>query len=264
MLHHIIAVWVYRHFWLSLVRADLRQRYRRSVLGLGWSLLQPLAMTATFCLVFSSILGNADWKHYAPYLLGGMCVWEFIRNSLTTGCTTFIRNEAYIRQCPLPVSIYPLRTVLGVAIHFLISLFVVVTLVSLLNWETGPIRVLWAVIPSVLMVIVFAWSVSTLAAFANVYFHDTQHIVDVGAQLWFFITPIIYMRSHLDNKQMGWVADLNPVYTYISLIRDPLVFDGHPIPTAEAYAHGASLTLVTFGLACGAIAWLHRKLIFQL
>lgn len=262
MLQQLQGVWTFRHFWLSLVRMDLRQRYRRSVLGIGWSLLHPLAMTAVFCVVFSSILGSSNWRSYAPFLLAGMSVWEFIRNSVTGGCVTFLRNEAYIRQCPLPCGIYPLRTVMGAAIHFMISLIVVVILLTLLNGNLNSVSILWAVLPSVVMVMLFAWAVATLAAFATVHFHDTQHLVDVGAQLWFFTTPIIYSRELLDNKGMGWVADLNPVNLFLELIRGPLL-TGEP-PSNELYVQGFVLTAVVLGLAFGTIAWLQRKLIFKL
>jgi len=262
MFDHLKAVWNYRHFWMSLVRMDLRQRYRRSALGIGWSLLHPLAMTAVFCVVFSSILGNSDWKTYAPFLLAGLSVWEFIRNSATAGCSTFIRNEAYIRQCPLPCGIYPLRTVMGAAIHFLISLSVVITLVTVLKGNTASLRVLWSVLPAIVLTIIFAWSLATLAAFATIYFHDTQHLVDVGAQFWFFITPIIYSRDLLDRKGLSWVADLNPVNLFLELIRTPLL-SGEP-PALTLYLQAMVLTGVMLGLAIGTIAWLQRKLIFQL
>ncbi|MFO0936069.1 MAG: hypothetical protein U0798_06080 [Gemmataceae bacterium] len=78
MIGHIQSVWAYRHFWMSLVKLDLRNRYRRSFLGIGWSLLQPLIMTAVFCVVFKE-LGGGSWRTYAPYLLCGMCIWDYIR-----------------------------------------------------------------------------------------------------------------------------------------------------------------------------------------
>jgi lipopolysaccharide transport system permease protein len=264
MLQHVSAVWKCRHFWLSLVRMDLRQRYRRSVLGLGWSLLNPLAMTAVFCLVFSNLMGNANWRDYAPYLLAGMSVWEFIRNSATLGCQTFIQNESYIRQCPLPYAIYPLRTVLGAAIHFLISLVVVVFLIAALQQSTAVFAVAWSVIPAVLLVGLFSWGVATLFGFATVYFHDLKHLVEVGSQLWFFITPIMYQRKMLDDKGVGWLADLNPVNLFIELIRTPLVEPGHPLPETGLYVQAVVLTAAVVGLAFGTIAWLQKKLIFQL
>lgn len=262
MTQHLRAVWTFRHFWLSLVRMDLRQKYRRSVLGMGWSLVNPLAMAAVFCVVFKDLMKVSDWQTYACYLIGGFAVWDFLRNSLLAGCGSFTRNESYIRQCPLPCGIYPLRTVMGTAIHFLIAVGVVVALVAVLTPSVAVLPGLAAAVPGILLAFVFAWSVATLAAFATIYFHDTSHLCEVGAQLFFFMTPIMYHRSVLDAKGLGWVVDLNPVNVYLELIRTPLVTGA--VPAAGLFAVGAVLSAVALGLACGTIAWLQKKLIFQL
>ena len=100
MIQHVTAVWKFRHFLMALVKLDLRQRYRRSVLGIGWSLLNPIAMTVVFTVVFSNLLGNGDPIGYAASVLDGMAVWGFLRDSRSIGCRCFMTNEAYIRQSP--------------------------------------------------------------------------------------------------------------------------------------------------------------------
>lgn len=271
MFQHLKAVWTFRYFWMSLVKMDLRSRYRRSVLGIGWSVLHPIAMSGVFCLVFSQIMDirgddwerfgyPAAWRGYAAFLLTGMAIWDFIKTSVTVGCHALMHNEAYIRQCPLPYGIYPLRTVMGTGIHFLISLVVVLVLVSLLKGSLSPFTMLWAVIPVVVMMFVFCWALATLAAFATVYFHDTTHLVEVGSQLMFFLTPIMYTREKLGSIE--WLADLNPVVVFLELVRTPLVYG--QIPDAPVYLQGLALTLGAAGLAFGTIAWLQKKVIFQL
>ncbi|HEY2787605.1 MAG TPA: ABC transporter permease [Fimbriiglobus sp.] len=262
MIRHVASIWSFRHFWMSLVRLDLRNRYRRSVLGIGWSLLHPLAMTVVFCLVFSKVLNQADWRNYAPFLLAGMAVWEFIRNSTTAGCSAFLQSEVYIRQCPLPYSIYPLRTVIGMGIHFLISLAVVVAMAGVLarGWNVFPAVLM--VLPGVVCCALFSWGVATIGAFVTVFFHDIKHLIEVGAQVFFFLTPIMYNRKLLDDKHMGWVADVNPVNLYLELIRTPLLTGQWP--TWNLLAVGVVLALITLALAAGAGAWLQKKVIFHL
>jgi ABC-type polysaccharide/polyol phosphate export permease len=262
MIQHLKQVWQFRYFWASLVRLDLRNRYRRSVLGIGWSLLNPLAMTVVFCIAFGGILGSADWRKFAPYLLGGLAVWEFMRGSVTQGCDAFVRAEAYIRQAPLPLSIYSLRTVLGTFIHFVISLALVVAAVVVLQDTYDVLPRLASVVPAILMLIVFCWSTATLAAFANSYFHDTKHLIDVVAQLLFFLTPIMYNPEVVVNKVGSWVIEYNPAAHFLMLISHPLVQGTEP--PAGLFLTTGSLTLGMFGLACCTMAWLQKRVVFQL
>src|SRR5438552_1821634 len=126
---HLGAVWRCRYFWLSLVRVDLRTRYRRSVLGLGWSLLQPLAMTGLFCLILRPLL-MPDWPlgFCVLFFLTGLAVWNYVVQVSVQGCLALIRGEAYIRQYPAPMAIYPLRTALNFGVHLLLVLGLVVPL----------------------------------------------------------------------------------------------------------------------------------------
>lgn len=260
MLSHLKAVWAYRYFWMSLVKMDLMTRYRRSVLGIGWSLLHPLAMTAVFCVVFSSLMNNGKWDEYAQTTLTAMAVWAFVRDTTLQGCFSLIRSEAYIRQVPLPYGIYPLRTMLSNLVHYLITLAVTVVVVAVLQGSPTPLLMLWAVLPAVLMTALFVWGTATLAAFATVYFHDVSHMMELGAQVLFFLTPIIYPKQSLGKMQ--WIADVNPVVPFIEMVREPLVKG--VLPDASVYAYAVALSTAAVGLAFGVIAWLQKKVIFHM
>jgi len=84
MLSYLSSIWDYRYFWFSLVQNDLKQRYRGSVLGMGWSLLHPIAMTTILCVVFGGIF-QQDYRFFGPFLLSGMTVWHFLTHSITMG-----------------------------------------------------------------------------------------------------------------------------------------------------------------------------------
>ncbi|QEL16107.1 ABC transporter permease [Limnoglobus roseus] len=262
MIQHLKQVWQFRYFWGSLVQLDFRNRYRRSLLGIGWSMLNPLAMTVVFCIAFGTIMGVADWRDFAPFLLAGLAVWNFIKESLLYGCDAFVRGESYIRQAPLPFSIYPLRIVLGTFIHFMISLVLVVVTVMVLKGSTDVLYRLVAVIPAVLLLVVFCWSIATISAFAGAYFHDTKHLVEIGTQLLFFLTPIMYKPTLVVEKIGPWMLDLNPAAQFLMVISHPLA-DGSPVPP-DAYFVLTTLTTALFGLACCTMAWLQKRLIFQL
>jgi ABC-type polysaccharide/polyol phosphate export permease len=274
MIERLTAIWKFRHFLFALVRLDLRLRYRRSILGVGWSLLNPIAMTVVFAVVFSQLLGGGRLDIYIPHLLIGMAVWGFLKEAATQGCRALINNESYIRQSPLPFEIYTLRTILGLGIHSFIALAVAVAVTILLR-ETalfappegtvrapGPHTVLWTLVPGIVLALFASWAVATIFAFINVYFQDTQHLLDVIAQILFFLTPIFYPRSVLDQKGLAWVVDLNPANLYLELIRAPML-SGEP-PGMSIYGSAVILTTVLVGMAAGTTVWLQKKVIFHL
>jgi ABC-type polysaccharide/polyol phosphate export permease len=260
MANYLAAIWRCRYFWLSLVKMDLRTRYRRSVLGMGWSLLHPIAMTTILSAVFYKLF-NMDISEYAPFLLAGLATWNYIVSVTSQGCHCFFQGESYIRQYPAPLAIYPLRTALGGTIHFVLALSVVLALAWYFR-GFGNLLSLVSLIPSLLLLFVFAWSTATLAGLANVHFQDTQHLTEVGFQMLFYATPIMYKAEQLHKTGLGWLVDYNPIVSILQLIRGPIL-DG-VTPSATTFAV-ASATVLTAALAAGwLLARQQRRLIFHL
>src|SRR2546427_6841092 len=127
MLKYLADIWRCRYFWLSLAKNDLQLRYRRSVLGIGWSLLQPLATTVVMCAVFHAIF-HMNVQDHGLFILTGLACWSYITSITIQGCQSYVQAESYIRQCPMPIAIYPLRTTLSTIFHFLIALLLVIAL----------------------------------------------------------------------------------------------------------------------------------------
>src|SRR5437588_4066496 len=132
MRKYLAEVWGHRFFWLSLVKMDLQLRYRRSMLGVGWSLLHPLASTLVLCFAFHELL-NQSVRDYAPYLMVGLAWWGYVSGVTIQGCQCFVDAESYIRQHSIPMAVYPLRTALGNMIHLLIGLAVVAVMIGWLK-----------------------------------------------------------------------------------------------------------------------------------
>lgn len=260
MTSYVAEVWRLRHFWLALVRNDLRSRYRRSMIGLGWSLLQPIAMTIIFCIVFSTLF-KMEIRTFAPYLLSGLIFWGFVAGSTMQGCQCFFVGESYIRQHRAPLAIHALRAVLSAEVHFLMGLVVVLVLV----WGThglGNLPTLPCLLPAMLLLLVFGWSLAVCMGVINVLFQDTQHLSEVGLQMLFYLTPIIYPADVLRQRNLGWFIDSNPLAAFMELIRAP-VLDAHlPSPTAIFVATVA--TLVATGAAALSLRWAERRIILYL
>ena len=260
MLAYAVSVWECRNFWLSLVVNDLQIRYRRSVLGVGWSMLHPLATALVLGSVFHVIF-HRPVREYLPYLLCGLGCWSYLTGVITQGCQTYIQSEPYIRQHPLPLAIYPLRTTLGTLIHFMIAMVLVAGLsLCLRGWDNMPnVGGLLLTLPVLLG---FGWSVGCVAGFVNVVFRDTQHVLDVAFQILFYLTPIIYPAEILDPTPVGRVAQYNPLTPFIDLVRDPVIY-GHSAEPMTWYAAIAITMLFSF-FACLSMGLQQRRVVLYL
>jgi lipopolysaccharide transport system permease protein len=272
MLDYLRSIWRCRYFWMSLVKMDLRTRYRRSVLGLGWSLLHPLAMTTVLCVVLGGVLGSGEpILSFGPFLMVGISLWSYIVTSAVVGCSSMFQGESYIRQFPAPLAIYPLRTTLGATIHFLIALAVVIVMASVFRLvdPRGPdsplVRqplALLSLLPSLVILFVFAWSIAVLTGFANVFFQDTQHLCDVGFQMLFYMTPVCYNAKLLRDRNLGFLVDINPLASFLELVRLPIL-QGH-MPALSAYLTAMVTAIVAAGCAAWTLSRKQHTLIFHL
>lgn len=260
MTTYLAGIWKLRYFWLSLVKMDLRTRYRRSYLGIAWSLLHPIAMTAVICTVFHKLLGQ-PLAEFGPYVLTGLCFWSFLMTATTQGCQCLFQGEPYIRQHPAPIAIYPLRVVLGGGFHFLLALCVVLVLRwGLRGFDNLPALI--TLLPALALMFLFGWSVAILTGFANAYFPDTQHLSEVGLQILFYGTPIIYPEDMLRNKGVGWIVDYNPMAAFIHILRAPILKGEFPSLLSVSVV-GVTVLIVST-LAALALVRNEKRIIFQL
>jgi lipopolysaccharide transport system permease protein len=259
---YVSAIWRCRYFWLSLVQMDLRTRYRGSWLGIGWSLLQPLAMSILLCVVFSK-LGRGDDIHvYGPYLILGMTFWSFLLNTTVGGCHCFKLAEAYIRQYPAPLAIYPLRTVLGFAFHFVLGLVVGVALTAVLHGLPN-LPVLLSLVPGLVLILLLGWAMALLAGLANVHFPDTGYFLEVAFQGLFFLSPIMFSKKMTARSpELIVVFRYNPLSYFLRLLRDP-VLEGHP-PSWRVFAGATVSVLLLAGLAVCLLRRLEGRVIYHL
>jgi ABC-type polysaccharide/polyol phosphate export permease len=264
MAAYLKDIWSYRYFWLSLVKIDLRARYRRSVIGIGWSLLRPVVMTIVLCAVFRRLFRPADVWDYAPYLLTGLACWDYITTATKQGCQCFFQGESYIRQHPAPIAIYPLRIALGETVHFFFALLVVLGLAWYAKGGFGSLPALASLLPTLLLLFALVWALALIAGFANVYFQDTQHLCDVVFQIVFYATPIIYYEQDLGvGGRLHWlVTHCNPLVPFLDLMRDPILRG--KVPSLDTYAAAAAALAAVGGVAAVLCARLERRIIFHL
>ena len=261
MVGYLGAMWRCRYFWLSLVKIDLRARHHGSTLGMGWSVLQPLGMSVIICAAFHSIF-QAPIQHFAPYLMIGMALWNFVLNSTLQGCQCFRSAEAYIRQYPAPLAIYPLRTTLGLGFQFVMALGAAFLITVVLNGLHNAV-VLITLAPSLVLILVLGWALAVLGGLANVRFPDTCHLAEVIFQGLFFLTPIMYPKEHLAaDHQLARLLSYNPLVVFLELLREPIL-EGHA-PSLNAYLGAALTVLLLVTVATFLLRRLERDLIYHL
>jgi len=260
ILGYLHATWQRRHFWFSLAKLDLKMRYHGSMLGVAWSLFQPLASTAIYCIIFGTIF-KADLRDYIPYLLAGLAGWTFIASSLVEGCDSLHKAEKYMRVYPAPIAIYGLRTLCSQAFHFLIILSIAL-ISSWLLLGVGNLAVLPALIPAFAVFVLFAWSVIMIFGIVDVYFPDNKHMMQILLQLLFYTVPIIYPPKLMSDSPLRAVIEHNPLNAMISLLRDPIV--NMQVPAATTWLVAVATTLCLFTIACVMIRKTERYLILYL
>jgi ABC-type polysaccharide/polyol phosphate export permease len=159
------------------------------------------------------------------------------------------------------LAIYPLRTVLGAAFHLVLGLLVAIALAWCMNGIGNPAALVGVLAVGPLLFI-FGWAVALLCGTMNVLFQDTQHLLEVGLQIAFYCTPIMYPPKVLRDRGLGWVIDCNPVTPFLEMIRQPIV-EGHVAPLGVV-AMAALYALLAAAGAAWLLAKFERRVIFYL
>ena len=217
----------YRELFGSLFRRDLRAKYKGSVLGLAWSLANPILLMLVYLLVFS-VLWKApatNLEHYWLFLLCGLPTWVFFATSLQAGSRSLLENANLIRKVRFPRQLVPLSNVATQLVSFGVMLAVVIVL-SLI-YVPHARGVVWLSIPLAALVVGLVAGMALAAASANAVFRDVEHIIAALLLPWFFLTPVLYsLESIPAAKSVDWVVTflryLNPVTPYVEGIRGAL------------------------------------------
>ncbi|GLZ32529.1 sugar ABC transporter permease [Lentzea sp. NBRC 105346] len=241
--------WEHRELWGHLGWQDIKQRYRRSVIGPLWITIS-MGTTALALGFLYSQLFNEDTATFLPYVTAGFVIWAFILGCVTEGTDVFISNEGLIKHLPAPITVHVLRLVWRQILFFAHNLIVYVVVLAIfftsLNhpYKMGndPLEkpgLGWSIlltIPGFALLALNAIWVSLLFGIISTRFRDIPPVVNSFINLVFFMTPIVWHAGVLNRVTAGqgdggnWrvlIAELNPVYHYVEVVRAPML--GHPI-----------------------------------
>ena len=240
--------WRYRELVWALAMKELKVRYKRSVLGFLWALLNPMLLMLVLTVVFSTIFG-ASIPHYAVFILSALLPWTFFSQSLAYGAESVVGNADLIKKVRVPKSIFVLAAVTSNMINLLLSFIPLILIVFAVG---QPFHATWAYLPvPMLALLIFTLGASFFFATANVFYRDVAHILQVILQVWFYLTPILY-KTELFPVKWRWLFKLNPVIFVINGFRLS-VYDGM-LPRLQSV--GASF-------ACGLLALVIGYSIFR-
>ncbi len=229
----------------ELVKRDIKLRYKGSLIGLGWSLLNPLATLAVFASVFSLLL-PLNIPNFAVFLYTGILAWTWFQSSWVAGTTSIVDGRELIRQPGFPPSILPIISLLSNLVHFILALPIL--LIFLLISDIGlPLTILY--LPIVLLVqLLMTACLSYFTAAVHVSFRDTSHLVNIFTLLLFYLSAIFYDVATLPVEVQPWFR-LNPIIHLLDAYRAILI-DGQP-PNL--------LALLVLALLSTAALWLSQR-----
>jgi len=235
----------YRQVISSFVNTSLKQRYRRSILGFGWSLLSPLLNYGVVAIVFSFTMRNAV-PNYFLYMFSGAVLFSFISATIGHSPGIMLSNEHYIKKIYIPKLVFVLNIVLVEFVNFLLG-FATLCFLGLI-FHKIEISAALSILPLLIgLSVLFLIGISIVISILTVFFRDIFHIIPVILQISFFATPILYEKSILPEKAQQLIY-FNPFYYFIESFRYPLYHQALPPFSYLITVTVLSLLSLAFGL----------------
>ena len=245
-------LWAYRELAYFLTWRDIKVRYKQTAIGVGWALLQPLAMMAVFTLFFGTLARMpSDGVPYPLFALAGLLPWQLFSRTLTESTNSLITDQRLITRVYFPRLLVPTASTLAAMVDFLIA---GVLLLGLMGWyrvAVGP-SLLW--LPAVvLLLLASALGVGFWLSALNVEYRDVMYAVPFATQLWLFLTPVVYPSSLVpDIWRLAYAC--NPMVGVVEGFRWALL--GHGTPPVAVMTVSALSAAV---LLCSGIVWFRRR-----
>jgi len=216
--------WRQRSLWGYLGWQDIKQRYRRSVLGPLWISISMGVIATAMGILYGALFGEPVHT-FLPYVATGLLIWNFINGCILEGSEVFIANEGLIRFLPAPISLHVYRLLWRQTLFFLHNLVIWVLLVIIFPQPLN-VSVLLAVPAFLLLMLNGGW-ITVLAGIVATRFRDIPPIIASLTQLLFFMTPIVWSYERLRSNPLSAYVELNPVMHFVEIVRQPLL--GQPI-----------------------------------
>lgn len=227
----------------ELVLRNLRVMYKRSTLGVLWSLLHPLLLMAVLTFVFASLFANAT-PHFALHAFTGLVFWGFFAQATVWAMSDFVHGGGVLRRVRVPASAFPVSSVATCAVNLFLTLPVILGIAAFEGHAIGPALVCLPL--AFVCVVAFTIGVALLLAAAAAYFADVIEMYRAGILAWMYLTPVFYPLEAIPERARAWLW-WNPVVPLLELFRRPVVHGEWPTAGLVAGAVGIAVATLVAG-----------------
>jgi len=250
----------YRELFFQLVSRDIKLKYRRSILGYFWSMLNPLLTMIVLTIVFSALF-RPDIPHFPIYVIIGQLLFNFMAGATSRSLGSVIGNAGLLKKVYVPKYIFTMATVTSELVTFALSLGAFIVLIIATNVPFSG-RYVFILIP-IVQLYIFCIGLGLFLAQATVFFRDTQHIWSVVTTAWMFLSAIFYPVEILPGRLYFLVTNFNPMYFYITMFRNFTI--GEPYMGSLALAiRGAIAAAAMLLLGLASFSYSKNKFILHM
>ncbi|MCM1523282.1 MAG: ABC transporter permease [Ruminococcus sp.] len=234
----------YKNLILYLAKTQISLKYRKSYLGLLWSLLNPLLTMVILTMVFSGMFKN-NIENFPIYLMCGRLIFEYNSEATKTAMNAVISNSSLIKKIYVPKYVFPLSSSIAALVNMFFSL-IALLIVMIATKLTLKWTMLFIWLP-MLYVFIFSTGLGLILASANVFFRDTKHLYGVFITLWMYLTPLFYPIESVSERTRS-VIEINPLYHFIKMFRGMMLDGVLPTFRENVICLSLGLVMVTIGL----------------
>ncbi|MCL4466318.1 MAG: ABC transporter permease [Chloroflexi bacterium] len=238
---HLVELLSYRELLRNFVARDLKVRYRNSVLGFLWCLVNPLLMMVVYTVVFTVLL-KSNIERFPVFILIGILAWNLNSTALTGAAASIVSNAGLVMKVYFPRELLPLSVVLSNTVNFVLALVTLFGMVLVFQVHLGPSLLMLPVI--LLVQVIFCSGVAFLLSTLTVFYRDVEIITDTLMLAWFFLTPIFYRIEDVFPAYARILYIANPMASVIAAYRDVLYYGSWP--ALDFFSRTAVTAVVVF------------------
>lgn len=244
LLKNLKLLWFYRELLINLAKREITVRYKQSILGYAWVIINPLFQILVISFVFSTLLKVPSvGVPFIIFLSVALLPWTFFSSSVTASTNALVNNSNLITKIYFPREILIYSTILAKMVDFGLSLII---LAVLMLFFQIPINFYIVWVPLILLIqIILTMGISLLLSSFNLFYRDIQYILTLALTLWFYVTPIAYPTEVIPDK-FKLIFSLNPMAVIVNAYREVIIGQGHPNINSLVIALISSILIFVF------------------